>query len=83
MQKNDMDVYEASDFWDEHNFLEFDDVTEIKDFRFTFPKKKYIGIDLGLYNNIKKEALRLRKTEGVLINEWLTERVEHHQLATK
>ena len=33
MEKNknikDMSIYEASDFWDEHDFGEFDDVQEV------------------------------------------------------
>lgn len=38
-------IYEASDFWDEHYFTEFEDVKEVKDIRFTLTKKKYIGVD--------------------------------------
>ena len=29
-------MYEASEFWDEHDFLEFADVAEVKDVRFAF-----------------------------------------------
>jgi hypothetical protein len=49
MEKNkevkDMSIYEASDFWDEHDFSEFNDVAEVKDMRFSLSKKKYIGIE--------------------------------------
>jgi len=37
---DDMNIYEASAFWDEHDFLEFDDVQEVKDIKFHLIKKK-------------------------------------------
>ena len=73
----DMSIYEASDFWDEHDFSEFDDVMEVKDMRFSLSKKKYIGIDMGVYNQVRKEAQRLQKSEGALISEWLKEKMSH------
>jgi hypothetical protein len=81
MEKNkevkDMSIYEASDFWDEHDFSQFDDVVEVKDMRFSLSKKKYIGIDMGVYKKIRKEAQRLQKTEGTLISEWLKEKMSN------
>lgn len=32
-QENDMTIYEASDYWDEHDFSECDDVREVRDLR--------------------------------------------------
>ena len=79
MQKNkeikDMSIYEASGFWDEHDFSEFDDVTEVKDMKFSLYKKKYIGIDMDVYKKLRKEARRLKKTEDMLISEWLKEKM--------
>lgn len=72
----DMSIYEASDFWDEHEFGEFGDVEEVRDMRFALKKRKYIGIDIGLYSKIKSKAKRLHKNEDVLISEWLTEKVK-------
>jgi len=72
----EMCIYKASDFWDEHDFGEFDDVEERKDVKFSLNKKKYVGIDLGLYSRIKSKAKKLHKTEDVLINEWLSEKVK-------
>ena len=72
-----MSIYEASDFWDEHDFSEFDDVMEVKDMRFSLSKKKYIGIDMCVYNQVRKEAQRLQKSEGALISEWLKEKMSH------
>ena len=73
----DMSIYEASDFWDEHDFGEFDDIKEEKEIQFLFIKKKYIGIDMGLYEKIKNKAKKLNKTEDALINEWLSEKASN------
>jgi len=70
----DMSIYEASDFWDEHDFGEFDDIEEVNGFQFSLERKKYVGIDSDLYAIIKKKAKTLNKSEDVLINEWLSEK---------
>jgi hypothetical protein len=71
----DMTIYEASDFWDEHDLATAEDVKETKDIKFELRKKKYIGIDEKLFSRIKTRARKLHKTEDVLINEWLDEKV--------
>jgi len=71
----DMSIYEASDFWDEHDFSEFEDVKEVQDIKFSLKRKKYIGIDRELYAIIKDKAKALNKSEDALINEWLSEKV--------
>ena len=73
---NDMNILEASKFWDEHDFLEFDDIEEIKDVDIRLKKKKYVGIDIELYQRIKNKARKLHKSEDNLINEWLIEKVQ-------
>ena len=70
----DMSIHEASDFWDEHDFGEFDDVREDTEIRFSLKKKKYVGIDEELYATIRDKAKALKKSEDVLINEWLSEK---------
>jgi hypothetical protein len=79
MKKNrkigDMSIYEASDFWDEHDFAEFEDLEEVKEMRFALKKKKYIAMDMMLYKKIKQRARQLHKPEERLINEWLKEKV--------
>jgi len=72
--KTDMSIYEASDFWDEHDFGEFDDVKEEKEIQFLLKKRKYVGIDMALYYVIRNRAKAVNKTEDVLINEWLSEK---------
>ena len=78
MEKNkdikDMSIYEASDFWDEHDFGEFDDVQGVNEIQFSL-KKKYVCIDGDLYAIIKNKAKTLNKPEDVLINEWLSEKM--------
>ena len=70
----DMSINEASDFWDEHDFGEFDDIREVSEIRFSLKKKKYVGIDGDLYAVIKNKAKTLNKPEDILINEWLSEK---------
>ena len=70
----DMSIYEASDFWDEHDFDEFDDVLETDRLQFQLQKKKYVGIEMELYFVIKNKAKMLNIAEDVLINEWLSEK---------
>jgi hypothetical protein len=72
--KEAISVYEASEFWDEHDFGEFDDVKETDEIQFSFKKKKYVGIDQDLYACIKSKARELQKPEETLINEWLSEK---------
>ncbi|MBU2497654.1 MAG: BrnA antitoxin family protein [Proteobacteria bacterium] len=70
----DMSINEASDFWDEHDFGEFEDAQEVSEVQFSLKKKKYVGIDGDLYAVIKNKAKTLNKSEDVLINEWLSEK---------
>ena len=49
-----MSIYEASNFWDEHEFTEFDDVHEAKGMTFCFKKKKYVGLEMDIYEKIRK-----------------------------
>ena len=71
---DDISIYEASDFWNEHDFGEFDDVREIREIKFSLKKKRYVGIDNDLYIQIKNRAKMLKKPEEALINEWLSEK---------
>ncbi len=71
-----MTVQEASDFWDNHTFDEFEDVTEVADMRFRLTRKKYVGIEEKLYALIKKEAKKRRQSEEALVQEWLLEKAE-------
>ena len=69
-----LSIYEASEFWDEHDFGEFDDIKETNEIQFSLKKKKYVGIDQDVYAYIKSKAKELQKPEETLINEWLSEK---------
>ncbi len=75
-QDENISIYEASEFWDEHDFGEFDDVKESDEVQFSIKKKKYVGIDKDLYEHIKNKAKELKTPEETLINEWLSEKVD-------
>ena len=70
-----MTIAEASDFFDEHDLFETGDVKEITDIKFSLKKKKYVGLNTELFKKIRSKAKRLHKSEDVLIEEWLTEKV--------
>jgi len=70
-----MNILEASDYFDEHDIFEVEDVREVTDIKFKLQKKKYIGLDIVIYNKIKSKAKKLHKSEDLLIKEWLLEKV--------
>ena len=67
--KEDMSVREASDFWDEHEFGEFEDAQEVHDLVFNLRKKKYIGLDPDLYEIIRQKAAALKTSEEEIIRQ--------------
>jgi len=71
----EMTIVEASDFFDEHDMFEFDDVSEVTDVKFKLKKKKYVGLDMELFKKIRSKARKLHKNEDLLIREWLAEKV--------
>ena len=70
-----MTLSKASDFFDEHDLFEFDDVREVVDVRFSLQKKKYVGLDMELFKKVRSKAKKLHKSEELLIREWLMEKV--------
>ena len=77
MKKNknkEMTIIEASDFFDEHDIFEFEDVKEVTGVKFELKKKKYIGVDAELYKKIKRKAKKLHTDEDTLIKKWLQEK---------
>lgn len=71
----EMTILEASDYFDEHDIFESEDVREVTDIKFKLQKKKYVGLDMELFKKIKSKAKRLHKSEDLLIKEWLMEKV--------
>ena len=74
-KQKDMSIYEASDYWDKHEFSEPGDIKEVGDLRFALKKKKYVGVEVRIFEKIKERAKRLHTTEDTLVNEWLREKV--------
>lgn len=70
-----MTLSEASDFFDEHDIFEFDDVEEVVDVKFNLQKKKYVGLDMKLFKKIQSKAKKLHKSEELLIQEWLMDKI--------
>ncbi len=73
--KPGMTISEASDFFDEHDIFEFEDAAEVKDIKFELKKKKYVGLDMRLFEKIRNKAKKLHINEDTLIQEWLMEKV--------
>lgn len=46
----DMSIYETSDFWDEHEFCEFDDVQQVHDLQFSLRKAYHANNFTVLWN---------------------------------
>jgi len=67
--KKNMTIREASGFWDEHEFGEFEDVQEVHDVQFKLRRKKYIGLDPDLYEIIRQKAAALKTSEEDVIRE--------------
>ncbi|MBI3353508.1 MAG: hypothetical protein HY034_01250 [Nitrospirae bacterium] len=74
-RRREMTITEASDYFDEHDIFEFEDVKEAADIKFKLQKKKYVGLDMGLFKKIRSKAKKLHKSEDILIKEWLMEKV--------
>lgn len=70
-----MTISEAGDFFDEHDIFEFEDVLEVKGIKFNLQKKKYVGLDMRLFEKIRNKAKKLHISEDALIQEWLMQKV--------
>lgn len=71
---DNVSVYEASEYWDNHDFDEDGDYNEVRDFQFNPRKKRFVGIDLALYADIVKKSKQLQVNEEALIHRWLQEK---------
>ena len=74
-KNKEMTIAEASEYFDEHDIFESEDVREVADFKFKLQKKKYVGLDMELFKKIRSKAKKLHKSEDLLIKEWLMEKV--------
>jgi hypothetical protein len=74
-----MTLDEASEFWDENSFLDYDDVQEVHFSVDLRKNRNYIDIKEDLAKQIRAIAHQKRTSSRVLINQWLKEKVESEQ----
>jgi len=74
-----MTLDEASDFWDENSFLDYDDVQEVHFSVDLRKNRNYIDIKEDLAKQIRAIAHQKGTSSRVLINQWLKEKVESEQ----
>ena len=83
MEKNkipeNMTLDEASEFWDENSFLDYDDVREVHFSVDLRKNRNYIDIKEDLAKQIRAIAHQKGTSSRVLINQWLKEKVESEQ----
>ncbi|MDY6863848.1 MAG: hypothetical protein SV062_12785, partial [Thermodesulfobacteriota bacterium] len=56
-------------------FFEFDDIQEVSDITFSLQKKKYISLDIKLYEKVEQLAKKMHKSCDSLVQDWLKEKV--------
>jgi hypothetical protein len=74
-----MTLDEASEFWDEHSFLDYEDVRKVHFSVDLRKNRNYIDIKDDLAKQIRAIALQKGISSRVLINQWLKEKVESEQ----
>ena len=66
-----MTLREASDFWDEHSFLDYEDVAEVA-FDISLKKEKhYFAIEKDIAKQIRQVANQRGISAETLVNLWL------------
>ncbi len=83
MTKNEvpenMTLDEASKFWDEHSFLDYDDIQDVHFSVDLRKNKNYIDIREDLAKQIRTIAHQKGISSRLLVNQWLKEKVESEQ----
>jgi len=74
-----MNLDEASEFWDEHSFLDYGDVREMHFSVDLRKNRNYIDIKEDLAKQIRAIAHQKGTSSRVLINQWLKEKVDSEQ----
>jgi len=71
-----MTLDEASKFWDEHSFLDYEDIQEVHFSVDLRKNRNYIDIEDDLAKQIRAIAYQKGISSRVLINQWLSEKLE-------
>ena len=70
-----MTLNEAAEFWDEHSFLDYEDVQEARFFVDLRKNRNYVALNEDLAKQIRTIAHQKGTSSRVLINQWLREKV--------
>lgn len=70
-----MTLDEAAEFWDEHNFFDYDDIEEVHFSVDLRRNRNYIDIKEDLAKQIRKIARQKGISSRVLVDQWLRERL--------
>jgi hypothetical protein len=74
-----MTLNEAAEFWDEHSFLDYDDVQEIHFSVDLRKNRNYIDLREDLAKQIRMIAHQKGTSPRALVNQWLREKVAAEQ----
>ena len=78
-----MTLDEAAEFWDEHSFLNYDDVEEVPFSVDLRRNRNYIDLKEDLAKQIRTIAHQKGTSSRVLVNQWLREKVAAEQSPDK
>ncbi len=76
-----MTLDEAAEFWDEHSFLDYDDIEEVHFSVDLRRNRNYIDIKEDLAKQIREIARQKGISSHALVNQWLREKLVVEQLA--
>ena len=74
-KNNSMSFEKAGEYFDNHDAFKGGEAAEVTEIEITIPRKKYVGLSLGLFKKIRSRARKLHVSEDRLIHTWLKEKV--------
>ncbi|MCZ6679588.1 MAG: CopG family antitoxin [Candidatus Poribacteria bacterium] len=72
---DEMTLAEAAEFWDEHSFLDYEDIEEVHFSVDLRRNKNYVDIDANLAKHVRMIARQQGVSARQLVNQWLQERI--------
>ncbi|MFC1719470.1 CopG family antitoxin [Candidatus Poribacteria bacterium] len=78
-----MTVEEAAEFWEEHSFLDYDDIEEVHFSVDLRGNRSYVHLKEDLAKQIRVIARQKGTSSRVLVNQWLKEKVDDEQHSGK
>ena len=80
---DNMTLDEAAEFWDEHSFLDYDDVEEVHFSVDLRRNRNYIDLKEDLAKQIRMIAHQKGTSSRILVDQWLREKVADEQHSGK